>query len=326
MISQKPTIENCKEIVQSGKNNYFSNSITKTSETLKKQCENAQPKIRNPNYKKKLITLDRVNKIVKEKGGKLLSEEYISAKTKLDLVCANRHKFKMSWAVVKRGSWCPECATSTGEKICREYFEKIFDCEFPKSYPKWLISDKGFQLELDGYSESNAIAFEHHGRQHYTMDTKFYEQKSEFTHRLKLDIEKENLCINYGVKLIKVPEIPCLLPTAEVFSFLKNELKKTGLEIVKNEDELNINWEKIFTPFQNDKFVQIQKMAKSKNGECLSKGYLHNRQKMKFRCEYGHEWEALPASIIAQGTWCPVCACNKRKKIKNRHSLNGKNK
>lgn len=260
----------------------------------------------------KIVTIEDVNKTVNERGGKLLSKEYISAKTKLDLICGNGHKFKMSWDVIKRGSWCPQCTASIGERICREYFEKIFDCEFPKSFPKWLISSKGFQLELDGYSESKAIAFEHHGRQHYRIESIFYKQESEFNHRLKLDAEKENLCINHGVKLIKIPEIPLILPMAEVFPFLKNELEKLGLKITKNENELNINWQLIYTPPQNEKFLQIQKIAKSRNGECLSIGYLNNKTKMKFRCEHGHEWEAQPTSIIIQGTWCRICAYNKR--------------
>jgi len=265
-----------------------------------------------PHCAGKFVTFDDVNKTVKERGGKLLSKEYIAAKTKLNLECGNGHKFKMTWDVIKRGSWCPECTASIGERICREYFEKFFDCEFPKSFPKWLISNKGFQLELDGYSESKAIAFEHHGRQHYTIDSRFYKQESEFQHRLKLDTEKENLCTNHGVKLIKVPEIPLLLPITEVFPFLTNEFEKIGHKTTKNKDELNINWKRIYTPPQNEKLLQIQEIAKNRNGECLSKGYLNNKTKMRFRCEHGHEWEAVPTSIIIQGTWCRFCAHKKK--------------
>lgn len=47
--------------------------------------------------------------------------------------------------------------------------------------------------------------------------------------------------------------------------------------------------------------------AKEKNGACLSSVYVNSREKLRWRCEKGHEWEACFGNIKT-GHWCPVCA------------------
>ena len=281
-------------------------------------CPKCAAKKRGENQR---LGIEEMQNLAKSRNGECLSTEYINTDTKLKWKCSKGHKWKAIPNSIKRGGWCPHCTASIGERICREYFEKIFDCEFSKSYPKWLVSDEGNQLELDGYCESKSIAFEHHGRQHYSVNSKFYKQDLEFDHRLKLDAEKKNLCLNNGIKLIEIPEIPHLLSIQEVFLFLKNEFEKLGIEITKSEDELNIDWAKIYTPPQDEQFLEIQEIAKNKGGECLSTGYVNNNTKMKFRCKEGHEWEATPSSIKSRKSWCPDCAGNTKNTIKEMQEI-----
>lgn len=60
-----------------------------------------------------------------------------------------------------------------------------------------------------------------------------------------------------------------------------------------------------FPPIQA--LAELQKLAGSRGGICLSEHYLGARSKYRWRCADGHEWEAVPYSIRA-GTWCPTCA------------------
>lgn len=55
-------------------------------------------------------------------------------------------------------------------------------------------------------------------------------------------------------------------------------------------------------------FKEMQKIALSRNGTCLSEGYINTDTKLRWRCEHGHEWEATPYKVKQQGTWCPTCA------------------
>ena len=59
---------------------------------------------------------------------------------------------------------------------------------------------------------------------------------------------------------------------------------------------------------------EMRRIARKKGGECLSKEYAGNNNKLLWRCNGGHEWEATPGHIKS-GTWCPVCAGNRRKSI-----------
>ena len=328
------SIEEMQEIAKSRNGECLSTEYVNNNTKLKWKCEHGHEweaipnKIKSGQWcpecagknKTKEEWFEEIAEIAKSRNGECLSTEYVNNNTKLKWKCDYGHEWEATPSQIKSGSWCPECAASIGERICREYFEKIFDCEFPKSFPKWLISNKGNQLELDGYCESKAIAFEHHGRQHYTKKGRFYKQASEFKHRLKLDEEKENLCINHGIKLIIVPEISFLTPLAEVFPFLKKEFEKLGIEITKSEDELNINWAKIYASPQKEEFLKIQEIARKRNGECLSNGYVNSKTKMRFRCEHGHEWE-VESNKIKSGQWCPICAGNLRSTIEEMQEI-----
>ncbi len=60
---------------------------------------------------------------------------------------------------------------------------------------------------------------------------------------------------------------------------------------------------------QNIKYTisDMQYLALSKNGKCLSPEYLGANKHLKWECEYGHVWSAIPSSIKNLGTWCPEC-------------------
>jgi len=53
---------------------------------------------------------------------------------------------------------------------------------------------------------------------------------------------------------------------------------------------------------------EIKEIAKSKGGKCLSNNYINSETKLKFICALGHEWDATPANIKRNGTWCPQCS------------------
>jgi hypothetical protein len=52
---------------------------------------------------------------------------------------------------------------------------------------------------------------------------------------------------------------------------------------------------------------EMRALARRRSGECLSVRYLNSENKLKWRCEAGHEWEAAPG-LVKGGRWCPQCA------------------
>jgi hypothetical protein len=52
----------------------------------------------------------------------------------------------------------------------------------------------------------------------------------------------------------------------------------------------------------------MQKIAESRGGKCLSKIYLPSVAKIKWQCKRGHIWDAIPHNVVKKGTWCQKCA------------------
>ena len=65
---------------------------------------------------------------------------------------------------------------------------------------------------------------------------------------------------------------------------------------------------------------EIQELAAKRGGVCLSKEYVNSRTHLKWKCKYGHTWEAS-ADSIKSGHWCSVCSNNKKLTIEDMRSL-----
>ncbi len=158
-----------------------------------------------PKWRK--IWKDKLDAIIKQRGGKWNPKEYISKRIKVKIECKEGHIFEaLPYHIAeKKGAWCPECSEGKSERVCRTIFETIFGEEFPKDRPEWLINDRGNQMELDGYNKKLALAFEYQGHLHYYFIGFFHESKKKFNQRVSDDKKKRELCKNMGITLIEVP-------------------------------------------------------------------------------------------------------------------------
>lgn len=121
--------------------------------------------------------------------------------------CQKGHEWRaLPNNVLNHGSGCPGCVfelDSKRERECRGTIERLTGHAFPKAKPLWLRSDRGFQLEFDGYAETLGVAFEHHGVQHY-QHTPFFHKKTKFERVQELDRIKRARCIEQGIHLIEI--------------------------------------------------------------------------------------------------------------------------
>lgn len=51
---------------------------------------------------------------------------------------------------------------------------------------------------------------------------------------------------------------------------------------------------------------QMEDLAQSRRGFCLSPNYVNQNTKLRWMCEFKHEWDATPV-CVKLGTWCPHC-------------------
>jgi hypothetical protein len=59
---------------------------------------------------RKKLTIEEMRSIAEERGGKCLSDVYVSANKKLLWECAEGHKWEAVPNSIKIGTWCPHCA------------------------------------------------------------------------------------------------------------------------------------------------------------------------------------------------------------------------
>lgn len=74
------------------------------------------------------------------------------------------------------------------------------------------------------------------------------------------------------------------------------------------------------TRFRQGRLREMQSMARSRGGRCLSARYANAQTKLLWQCGKGHKWRAVPNSI-QQGTWCPYCAGRARGSIQEMRQL-----
>jgi hypothetical protein len=254
------------------------------------------PKLNEEQKKEKFNTLEKVASV---RGGRPLFTEWPGAKTKVQWECSCGQIWLANPNNILNGSWCPKCSSGLSERICRELFNRLFNCQFEKIRPSWL-SFQGKHLELDGYCASLGLAFEHNGIQHY-KEGLFCDDLGK---RELYDRTKRELCAKNGVALIVIPALFSKLPLEDLKQYIINSCKILGFE--PPHLDAQVEYVGGFLDFIT-KLEELSEIARRRGGKCLAERYYGWNKKLLFRCGCGYEWKATPFSI-RRGTWCPRCA------------------
>ena len=191
--------------------------------------------------------------------------------------------------------------------------ERMIGVRFSKARPSWLLSNYGKRMELDGYAASLGLAFEYHGEQHYRFSPLFHASQQKFEERQKYDRWKRRVCQRRGITLL---EIPYHLPRQRLQSYLFDLLDRKGFGVFCDNKPIEIGDLRLGNQKIRD---SLRALAASKGGRLLSDFYIDADTKLFWRCKYGHEWNASPASI-RRGSWCGICG-DKRSAIKRAHAI-----
>lgn len=259
-----------------------------------------QKELNNKERKQKYY--DRFKELVEQRGGVCLSkeEEYDTAHVKLRVKCQDSHEFQISLNNLAKRRWCPHCCIFYGEEYSRYAMQHLFDCEFKKQRPAWLTNEKGNRLELDGFNENEAVAFEFNGLQHYEEVDYFFKSKKDFEKRLVDDEIKKKKCEEKGICLVIIPYD---IEMEKIPKFIFDECKKQGREIEKFRlDNFDVN---DYNTCCN-KLEQIKKLIKDKNGHYISGIYINRSSQISIQCNKGHEFSSCSRNL-KRGIWCPTC-------------------
>ncbi len=68
-----------------------------------------------------LLSIDEMQLIAEERGGRCLTKEYTNSKSKLRWQCAEGHEWEAEASSVKHGRWCPVCAITKRSRALIKY-------------------------------------------------------------------------------------------------------------------------------------------------------------------------------------------------------------
>jgi hypothetical protein len=216
--------------------NYITNQLKRTGHFN----ENKYKDFSFSAYYRNLPALCELKELVESRGGKIISIEYYGETRKLEYECEHGHRWQTTPSKIRLGTWCPRCHIEKMNNI-RRGGRTINDM-------RDLAKVKGGKCLSDEYISVN----------HKLI---WQCQKGHVWEAIPLSIQNGHWCPKCA----------------------KN--KKLSIE-------------------------EMHEIAKKRSGKCLSTEYVNARTKLKWQCEHGHIWEAVPDSV-KRGTWCPVCARRK---------------
>ncbi len=235
----------------------------------------------------KPLTLDEMQKIAKSRGGKCLSKEYFNNRTKLEWQCANGHRWFAAPKDVKKGTWCFYCSST---KLTIEEMQEIAKSRGGKCLSRDYL---GIFTKLEWECAKK------HRWQAQPNDIRKGGWCPYCSGRLSRTIEEFQLIAELeGGKCLSTEYVKDLIPLRFRCSE-GHEWEAIGSNIKKG------TWCPVCS---NRKYSirEMQEIAESQNGKCLSKGVITRKTRVEFQCKEKHVFRALPRAIEF-GMWCPKC-------------------
>lgn len=161
-------------------------------------------------------TIEELDEIAIKNGGRCLSTEYINSQTHLEWICCYNHKWLAIPNSIVRGSWCPTCNISRGERMIADWLTNNNISFVPQySFPNSRYS-------YDFYIPSTRWLIEFDGLQHF-KEVPFFHDKVSFERRQEIDREKTFMAYNNEISLLRIHyydivKIPELLQSVTIIT------------------------------------------------------------------------------------------------------------
>lgn len=266
----------------------------------------------NPEYH-----FNEIRKIAESKSGKVISKNYINAKTKMEFENIFGRRFYCTPNQIKRGVWSHFEVINISEERCRQCIEFIFRQDFPNVWGIIKNPKTNRSMQFDGYNENLKMAFEYQGEQHYSWENsrgKTEEKKKQnFIKNLKNDEIKFNLCKKENIQLLKIKYFENYKEDKQYLEHVIKELKILDDKLInsflvnveKQVNEFKIDYSKLPT---NERYLEpLRKIAKSNGGKLISTQYINNNTKLEFEDKNGNRFFRKPGEVkdIKNPRWSP---------------------
>lgn len=245
----------------------------------------------------RLVTIEDMQVMASGRGGRCLSDLYVGNWFYLRWQCGEGHEWTATPTTLQQGSWCPYCsgkARKTIEDVQAMAAERGGECLSTTMQTTFDLLR--FRCRAGHEFESKA-AYVRSGRWCPRCGVpprgtlKRLQGVVERRGGVLLDNEYHNSLTRVRVRCAEGHE--WLVTPA---SLLEGSWCQVCMAAAKRGQS-----------FPRLSLVDMQVVAESRGGRCISETYVNCDTHLRWQCRSGHEWEAKPASI-RRGSWCPICA------------------
>ena len=233
-------------------------------------------------------------------------------------ICPNGHSYKITISHKSQGRGCPKCSKemsiSFPEKAIFYYLKQVDDNIIESYNPSFLMGK-----EIDIYLPAKKLGIEYDGKMWHTD--------------IQRDLEKNQICYNNGINLIRIREEGCpkLNDSSQDFYYkansnyenLNNIIYKIINEIYNKKIEVNIQRDridiyKLVTLTIKEKSLENMYPTIAKEWDYkLNKGlkpsqfYANSSRKVWWICPNGHSYESTISHRVVDKNNCPFCSNQK---------------
>ncbi|MGL4667406.1 MAG: zinc-ribbon domain-containing protein [Saezia sp.] len=241
-------------------------------------------------------SIEIMQKIAAKRHGECLSKTYRNAHTKLQWQCKEGHTWEMTPLSAKEGHWCAQCRTDERQnKYLAEIQELAFqrggEC-LSKQYID-VASKMTFRCAYGHVWQTKPGCIK--ASKSWCPVCRYDKKKGSLTDFHVLAAAKGGLCLAKEYVSTKTPiEWQCakghIWEAAPSYVRLGSWCPRCAKD-----------------PFRSS-IKEMQELAKSRGGQCLSTHYENARTKLLFECKLGHQWISCLNNVKYKSTWCPQCA------------------
>ena len=253
--------------------------------------------------------LKQLQKVAKAKGGKCIADKYVHSTFKLKFECSEGHQWdSVPDSVLGQGTWCPWCL---GLHKTIKDMQEIAKARGGKCLSKKYVSThRALQWECsEGHRWKTAASNVQTG----TWCPKCADKRLGEARRLDID-EMHEIAEERGGKCISKKYVSAK-SKLEWECAKGHRWKATGNK-VKNVGR----WCPVCGGSLKKTIEEMQELAKSRGGKCLSKKYVNSKVNLEWQCEKGHRWLST-ADLIHGGSWCHECAGNKKLTLEDMQAI-----
>lgn len=255
------------------------------------------------------LTIEDMRQMAKDRDGTFLSKEYIDRDVNHTWRCKKGHVFELWPRFVQRGAWCKKCNQANEKEQALELMQEWAEARGGKCLSKKYVN---CATPLTWECESGHV-FER-TRDDVKQRKNWCAVCNSIAWKEKKLKEMQELAKGKGGK--------CLSKRYKGLNSLLNWECKEGHTWKARPLQMVFNDSWCSYCYGNAKYTmqQMQELAKSKKGKCLSKRYTNSVTPLKWECAKGHVWKSAPRNLIYWNTWCPKCAPEKMRLTRKRNA------